>query len=155
LILVLALLFANPFPSPTKTTWMRPESFHLAVGLSRAETLRRLGDGGWKTKPGKNANELVVDYSDADSLTLQFRKNRLKAVRFEHFAFLQEARAAFDEETTYLHETFGAPKKMKVKTIVVYDRILPNVMVVLSADPNSENGKKGLGLLVVRYFDPL
>jgi hypothetical protein len=155
MLVVLALLFANPFPSAAKTAWMRPESFHLVIGLSRAETLKRLGEGGWKTKPGKNARELVVDYTDADSFTLQFRKDRLKAVRFEHFAFLQDARAAFYEETAYLHEAFGTPKKMKVKTIVVYDRILPNVMVVLSADPNSENGKKGLGLLVVRYFDPL
>jgi hypothetical protein len=155
MLVVLALLFANPFPSPTKTAWMRPESFHLVIGLSRAETLKRLGEGGWKTKPGKNARELVVDYTDADSFTLQFRKDRLKAVRFEHFAFLQDARAAFDEEKAFLHDAFGAPKKMKVKTIVLYDRILPNVMVVLSADPKSENGKKGLGLLVVRYFDPL
>ena len=155
MILALALLLANPFPSPTKTAWMRPESFHLTIGISRAEALKRLADGGWKTKPGKNANELVVDYTDADSLTLQFRKNRLRAIRFEHFAFLQDARAAFDEETAYLRDAFGAPKKMKVKTIVVYDRILPNVMVVLSDDPKSENGRKGLGLLVVRYFDPL
>ena len=76
-------------------------------------------------------------------------------MRFEHFAFLQDARAAFEEETGYLRSAFGAPKKMKTKSIVVYDRVLPNVMVVLSADPKSENGQKGLGLLVVRYFDPL
>jgi hypothetical protein len=28
------------------------------------------------------------------------------------------------------------------------------VMVVLSADPKSTNGQKGLGILVVRYYDP-
>jgi hypothetical protein len=27
-------------------------------------------------------------------------------------------------------------------------------MVVISADPKSENGRRGLGMLVVRYFDP-
>ena len=155
LFTLLALFFANPFPSTSKTSWMRPESFHLEVGLSRAETLKRLDEGGWKTKKGKNANELVVDYSDADSVTLQFHKKRLKALRFEHFAFLQDARSAFDEEKAYLRDAFGAPKKMKTASIVVYDRVLPNVMVVLAADPKSENGKKGLGLLVVRYFDPL
>jgi hypothetical protein len=155
LFALLALFLANPFPSTSKTSWMRPESFHLQIGLSRAETLKRLGEGGWKTKAGKNGNELVVDYSDADSITLQFRKKRLKALRFEHFAFLQEARSAFDEEKAYLRDALGAPKKMKTKAIVLYDRVLPNVMVVLSADPKSENGKKGLGLLVVRYFDPL
>jgi hypothetical protein len=152
---LLALFFASPFPSASTTAWMRPESFHLTIGLTRAETLKRLAEGGWKTKAGKNKTELVVDYGDADSFTLQFRKERLKAVRFEHFAFLQDARAAFEEETGYLRSAFGAPKKMKTKSIVVYDRVLPNVMVVLSADPKSENGQKGLGLLVVRYFDPL
>ncbi len=152
---LLALFLANPFPSASKTSWMRPESFHLEIGLSRAETLKRLADGGWKTKEGKDKTELVVDYNDADSITLKFRKNRLQALRFEHFAFLQDARTAFDEEKAYLRDAFGAPKKMKTKSIVVYDRMLPNVMVVLSADPKSENGKKGLGLLVVRYFDPL
>jgi len=152
---ILALFLANPFPSPSKTSWMRPESFHLTIGLSRAETLKRLSDAGWKTRAGKKKNEVLIDYSDADSVTLQFRKERLKAVRFEHFAFLDEARTAFAEETGYLREAFGAPKKMKTKSIVVYDHVLPNVMVVLSDDPKSENGQKGLGLLVVRYFDPL
>ena len=154
-LLALALFFANPFPSASKTAWMRPESFHLVIGMSRAEALKKLGDAGWKTKPGKDATQLIIDYTDADSLTLQFRKNRLKAVRFEHFAFIPEARAAFTEEKDYLRDAFGTPKKMKSKSVVLYDRMLPNVMVVLSDDPKSENGRKGLGLLVVRYFDPL
>jgi hypothetical protein len=152
---LLTLFLANPFPSASKTSWMRPESFHLTVGLKRAEALKRLADGGWATKPGKKKNELIVDYSDADSFTLQFRKDRLQAIRFEHFAFLQDSRTAFDEVKDYLRGAFGAPKKLKSKSIVLYDRVLPNVMVVLSADPKSENGQKGLGLLVVRYFDPL
>jgi hypothetical protein len=152
---LLALFLASPFPAASKTAWMRPESFHLVIGMPRAEVLKKLGDAGWKTKPGKDASQLIIDYTDANSLTLQFRRNRLKAVRFEHFAFIPEARAAFAEETGYLRDTFGAPKKMKSKAVVLYDRILPNVMVVLSDDPKSENGKKGLGLLVVRYFDPL
>lgn len=155
MILLLALFFANPFPSTSKTAWMSPDSFHLTVGMPRAEALKRLADSGWKTKPGKNKNELVVDYSDADSFTLQFRKDRLKAVRFEHFAFLQDSRTAFNEETAFLRAAFGTPKKMKTKSIVLWDHVLPNVMVVLSDDPKSENGRKGLGLLVVRYFDPL
>src|SRR3954452_25008252 len=153
--LLLAFFLASPFPSASKTAWMRPESFHLVIGMSRADTLKRLNDAGWKPKAGKKAHEFIIDYSDADSITLQFRKERLKAVRFEHFAFLQDARSAFAEETAYLRDAFGAPKKMKTKSIVLYDHVLPNVMVVLSADPKSENGKKGLGLLVVRYFDPL
>ncbi len=153
--LLLSLFLANPFPSASKTSWMRPESFHLSIGMTRADTMKKLSDAGWTTKPGKTAAFLVIDYTDADSITLEFRKDRLQAVRFEHFAFLQDARTTFDEEVSYLHETFGAPKKMKTKSVVVYDRILPNVMVVLSDDPKSENGQKGLGLVVVRYYDPL
>ncbi len=155
LALLLSLFLATPFPSASRTAWMRPESFHLSIGMSRADTLKKLADAGWKTKAGKDAAHLVIEYTDADSVTLEFRKDRLKAVRFEHFAFLQDARSAFTEEVTYLHETFGAPKAVKTKSVVLYDRILPNVMVVLSDDPRSENGQKGLGLLVVRYYDPL
>src|SRR3954447_17608039 len=126
LTLLLTLFLASPFPSASKTAWMRPESFQLTIGMSRADTLKRLNDAGWKPKAGKKAHEFIIDYSDADSITLQFRKERLKAVRFEHFAFLQDARTAFDEETAYLREAYGTPKKLKVKTIVVYDRVLPN-----------------------------
>jgi hypothetical protein len=149
---LLALLIA--FPSTSKTAWMRPESFHLTIGMPRAEALQRLTEGGWSPKPGKDANHLVVDYTDASSLTLDFRKGRLHSVRFEFFAFLQDARAAFVEEREYLQSAFGTPKKLAKETILLYDRVLPNVMAVLSADPKSDNGKKGLGVVVVRYYDP-
>ena len=43
---------------------------------------------------------------------------------------------------------------MKSKSVLLYDSMLPNVMVVVRADPKSENGQKGLGILVVRYYDP-
>jgi len=155
LSLFLALFLAAPFPSASKTAWMRPESFHLLIGMSRADTMKKLAEAGWKTKPLKNPSHLVIEYTNADSITLEFHKERLQAVRFEHFAFLQDARSAFAEEVGYLHDTFGAPKSMKIKSVVLYDHILPNVMVVLSDDPKSENGQKGLGLLVVRYYDPL
>ena len=36
MIAILALFFATAFPSNSKTSWMRPESFHLAVGMNRA-----------------------------------------------------------------------------------------------------------------------
>jgi hypothetical protein len=152
LALVLAALVA--FPSTSRTSWMRPESFHLAIGMPRAEALRKLDEAHWKTRPGKDANQLVVDYTDASSLTLEFRKNRLHAVRFELFAFLQDARAAFGEEKEYLAAAFGPPKKLKTDSILLYDHVLPNVMAVLTADPKSENGRKGLGVVVVRYYDP-
>ena len=153
MIVLLALLLATEFPSNSKTSWMRPESFHLAVGMSRAETLQKLE--GWNPKKGDNDNQLVIDYGDDKEVTLQFHKDRLRSIRFELFVFLPDAKTAFAEEKAFLRETLGPPKKLKSKSVLLYNDTLPNVMVVLSADPKSANGSKGLGILVVRYYDPL
>lgn len=153
MIVLLALLLATEFPSNSKTSWMRPESFHLAVGMSRAETLQKLES--WKLKKGDNENQLVIDYGDDKEVTLQFHHDRLRSIRFELFIFLPDAKTAFAEEKAFLQETLGPPKKLKSKSVLLYNDTLPNVMVVLSADPKSANGSKGLGILVVRYYDPL
>jgi hypothetical protein len=153
MIAVLALFFATAFPSNSKTSWMRPESFHLTIGMSRAAAVHALESNGWKTKHGDGENQLVVDYADDKSLTLQFERERLKSARFELFTILQDAPKAFEEEWAYLHEALGKPR-MKSQKIVLYDQILPNVMAVLSADPKSEQAQKGVGMLVVRYYDP-
>jgi hypothetical protein len=153
MIALLALLLATEFPSNSKTSWMRPESFHLAVGMSRAETLQKLE--GWKPKKGDNDNQLVIDYGDDKEVTLQFHHDRLRSIRFELFVFLPDAKTAFAEEKAFLRETLGPPKKLKSKSVLLYNDTLPNVMVVLSADPKSANGSRGLGILVVRYYDPL
>jgi hypothetical protein len=151
---VLALLLAIPFPASSRTSWMRPQSFRLAVGMTRAEALHELETTGWKPKPTKNANRLIVDYGDDRALTLEFQRDRLSSLRFELFAFLPEARKAFEEEARYLRETMGEPRNTRSKSILLYDKTLPNVMVVVADDPKSDNGRKGLGILVVRYFDP-
>jgi hypothetical protein len=153
MIVLLALLLATEFPSNSRTSWMRPESFHLAVGMSRAETLQKLE--AWKLKKGDDENQLVIDYGDDKEVTLQFHHDRLRSIRFELFVFLPDAKTAFAEEKAFLRETLGPPKKLKSKSVLLYNDTLPNVMVVLSADPKSANGSKGLGILVVRYYDPL
>jgi len=43
---------------------------------------------------------------------------------------------------------------MGTKKILLYDHTLPNVMAVLSADSKSEQAQKGVGMVVVRYYDP-
>ena len=53
MIAVLALFFATAFPSNSKTSWMRPESFHLKVGMNRAAVVKALESNGWKTKRGE------------------------------------------------------------------------------------------------------
>jgi hypothetical protein len=149
--LLLALLLSTAFPSTSRTSWMRPESFHLTIGMTRDEAMTALEK--WAPKPGKDADEVVVDYSDERALTLQFRKGRLTSVRFELFVFLPEIRLAFDEERKRLAESRGKPRKA-TKSILIYDDALPNVMVVAADDPKSEQGKQGIGVLAVRYYDP-
>ena len=149
--LLLALLLSTAFPSTSRTSWMRPESFHLAIGMTRAEAMAALEK--WAPKPGKDADEVVVDYSDERALTLQFRKGRLTSVRFELFVFLPDIRPAFEEERARLAESRGKPRKA-TKSILIYDNALPNVMVVAADDPKSQQGKQGIGVLAVRYYDP-
>ena len=147
----LLLLLLTAFPSTSQTSWMRPESFRLAIGMPRTEVVRVLEK--WAPKTGRNANELVVDYTDDKALTLEFRKNRLTSIRFELFVYVSEARKAFEEEKKHLATARGNPPKA-TKSIVIYDNALPNVMVVVADDPKSAQGKKGLGVLAVRYYDP-
>jgi hypothetical protein len=149
--LLLALLLATSFPSTSRTSWMRPDAFHLAIGMTRTETMQALEV--WAPKPGRDANEIVVDYSDDKALTLQFRKDRLASIRFELFLFLPEIKLAFAEQRARLADVRGKPRK-ETKTILIYDNALPNVMVVANGDPKSQQGRQGIGVLAVRYYDP-
>jgi hypothetical protein len=150
---LLSLLLIT-FPASSRTSWMRPDAFHLSIGMSRMQALSELKAGGHTYKTGKNADELFVDYTDDKALTLHFRDARLYSIRFELFTFLPEVHKAFDEEMAELQKERGDPKKLASKSILVYDDAVPNVMVVMSDDPNSQNGKKGIGFVAVRYYDP-
>lgn len=146
---VLALLLFTVAPSPTN--WMRLEAFHLTIGMPRGQALSAVR--AWNPKMGKNADEMVVDYASDKSLTLEFRNDRLKSVRFEHFVFLAHVRKAFAEQRAYLRRTLGEPRKA-TSSILIYDRALPNVIAVVHDNARSEQGKKGLGVIAVRYYDP-
>ena len=152
MLIAFVAVLASIVPS-NKTSWMRPDLFHLIIGMPRPDVVKTLNDNGWKAKPGDDKDHLVVDYADDKSLTLQFRKERLNAVSFELFALVPEAQQAFTEQKTVLRSRLGEPRKT-LPSIVLYDNMLPNVMVILSADPKSEHGRRGLGMLVVRYYDP-
>ena len=145
---LLALLLTITAP---KTDWMRLDAFHLTIGMHRAEAVDALR--AWNPKPGKDANELVVDYASDKALTLEFKKNRLTSVRFELFVILPQVRQAFEERRAALLLSHAEPRKA-TRSILIYDNALPNVMVVVNDDPKSEQGKKGLGVLAVRYYDP-
>ena len=149
LALALFLAAATAFPGSSRTSWMRPDSFHLVVGMPRAAVMQTLADRGWEVKKGDDADQAIVDYTSTKSLTLQFRKDRLHSIRFELFGLSPEVQTAFEEEKAYLVKEYGAPKPTRSKTTVIYDDRLPNMMAVMT-----DNGKKGLSLLAVRYFDP-
>src|SRR5688572_20878771 len=107
---LLSFLIATAFPSSNQTAWMAPQSFHLTVGMKRTDVVQKLAEGGFEAKPGKTDNELVVDYSDARAMTLEFRKERLHSLRFELFAMIPEIRAAFEEQKNLLLKEHGAPR---------------------------------------------
>lgn len=148
---ILALLLLAGMPSNSRTSWMRPDAFRLTIGMPRAEAMRALEK--WEPKKGRTDNELIVDYTEDKALTLEFREGRLISVRFELVAYLPAIRGAFDEEKLYLLGAHGKPR-MSTKSILIYDNALPNVMVVVNDDPRTEQGKQGLGVLAVRYYDP-
>jgi len=148
--ILLALLLAA-FPSTSRTSWMRLESFHLTIGMTRDEVVKAIAV--WNPKFGRDKNEIVVDYSGEKALTLEIKNDRLRSVRFEFFAFLPDIRKAFDEQKAFLLQSRGVPRKA-TSSVLIYDNVLPNVMAVVTDDPRSELGKKGLGALVVRYYDP-
>ncbi|HEX9160536.1 MAG TPA: hypothetical protein VF980_02420 [Thermoanaerobaculia bacterium] len=151
------ILFAlvSSFPSTSKTSWMTPQSFRLTIGMPRADAEKALRDSGWTVKKGRDDDQIVVDYSEDKALTLDFVRDRLRSIRFELFALIPDIRAAFAEQKSILKKELGNPKHVRSKSIVVYDDRLPNIMVVLSDNPNSDYGKKGFGYLAVRYYDPV
>ncbi|HKO56732.1 MAG TPA: hypothetical protein VJ276_12730 [Thermoanaerobaculia bacterium] len=149
MLAAIVLFLATAMPSANRTAWMHPSSFHLGIGMPRAEVVKVLADGGWQGKQGRDANELIVDYTATKALTLQFRKERLHSIRFELFGMLPEVQRAFDEQRAVLAKRLGPPKPTRSKSTIIYDGMLPNVMVVLA-----ENQQQGLPMLAVRYFDP-
>jgi len=153
MIALLLLGVLNAFAAPTKTSWMSPEAFHLAVGMRRSRAVAVLEGGGWKPHVGKVPNHLIVEYDQSRSITLEFAGDHLRSIRFELFDFIPAVKSAFAEETAELKSRFG-PARAKAATILLYEQRRPNIMVVMSTDARTTAGKQGLGFLTVRYFEP-
>jgi hypothetical protein len=148
LLQLLAILFAVA-PSITHTAWMRPDAFHLTIGMRKANAVKALKDGGVTLRDGDHADQMVADITPTKSLTIEFTKERLQSVRFELFTMSDVIGSAFEEEKKSLRDSLGAPKPISSKAMIIYDHTLPNVMAVMTIDT-----KQGLGTLAVRYFDP-
>ena len=154
MLLITTLLLSLAFPSNSKTSWMRPESFRLSIGMPKTDAMMALEQSGWDIDD--RGDTVNVEYDGNKALTLEFTKDRLYGIRFELFALIPEIKQAFDEERAFLKGKLGDPKKaVKSKSIVLYDSTLPNVMMVASTETDTENGRKGIGRLLVRYFDPV
>lgn len=147
-MLLLAIFFAVA-PVSNETSWMRPDAFHLTIGMPKAEAVRALTSSGLKPRDGDHAGQTIVDITPTKSLTLEFKKNRLQSVRFELFTMLDMIGGAFAEEKKFLHESLGAPKPIPSRSMVIYDTTSPRVMAVMTTDR-----KQGLGTLAVRYYRP-
>jgi hypothetical protein len=147
--LLLAILFAVS-PSVSQTSWMRPDAFHLTIGMAKPAAVKALAAGGLVLRDGDHAGQMVADITPTKSITIEFAKERLQSVRFELFAMSDAMGAAFEEEKKFLRDSFGAPKSVASKSLVIYDATLPNVMAVVTTDV-----KQGLSTLAVRYFDPV
>ena len=147
---LILFLAGSAFPSNSTTSWMHPESFHLVIGMKRADALAVLSANGQKPEKGGDEDHLIVDYTPTRSLTLEFQRDRLRSIRFEMFMPANQVESAFQEERKFLEESLGAPRAVKSPSMLIYDTTLPNVMVVFTRDSS-----KGLGTLLVRYFDPV
>ena len=145
--LLIAILFAVA-PSVSQTSWMRPDAFHVTIGMPKAQAIKVLGENGVKLRDGDHAGQMIADITQTKSITVEFSKERLQSIRFELFTMIDALGAAFDEEKKFLRESLGAPKANTSK-LVIYDASLPNVMAVITTDT-----KQGLGTLAVRYFSP-
>lgn len=146
--LLLAILFAVA-PNVSQTSWMRPDAFHLTIGMTKADAVKTLTSGGLTLRDGDHAGQMIADITSTKSITIEFTKDRLQSVRFELFTMSDAMGAAFEEEKKFLRDSLGAPKSIASKSMVIYDRTLPNVMAVVTTDV-----KQGLSTLAVRYFDP-
>ncbi|HEY2321885.1 MAG TPA: hypothetical protein VGJ82_03390 [Thermoanaerobaculia bacterium] len=146
--LLFAILFAVA-PSVSQTSWMRPDAFHLTIGMRKAAAVKALADGGVTLRDGDHAGQMIADITPTKSLTVEFAKERLQSIRFELFTMSDVIGPAFEEEKKSLRESFGAPKAISSKSMVIYNHTLPNVMAVMTVDK-----RQGLGTLAVRYFDP-
>jgi hypothetical protein len=151
---VLSLFFTS-FPASSQTSWMQPAAFHLRLNMTKSEVARVAKEHGWKLQKGKQPTHQVINFDDRKTVTLMYFNKRLQSIRFEMVDFFPAVKSGFGEQKTLLSKNLGgASTQFSTDTILVFDKKRPNVHVFLTADKTSDMGKQGIGMLVVRYFDP-
>lgn len=155
LLPIVLSLFLSAFPSNSTSSWMQPEAFHLRLNMPKGEVLKALKQRGWRVEKGKQVTQQVLQYDDRKTVTMMFINDRLHSMRFEMIDFFPAVQSGFKEQKATLSKSLGTPSAhFSTDKILVFDKRRPNVHVVLTTDPASDMGKQGIGMLVVRYFDP-
>ena len=143
------ILFAVSASVANSTIWMRPEAFHISIGMEKDAAERAINDSGYIARPGDHSGQLIVDCTPTRSLTMEFEKDRLRSIRFELYLRHADLDAAFEEEKKFLFDALGKPKSVKSKVLLIYDKTDPNVMVV------AQRNEKSMSALLVRYHERL
>jgi len=122
--------------------------------MSRARAVSALADSGRSLKPGKQTGEEFIEYDQGRTLTLRFEGGVLSSIRFELVDFIPDVKKAFVEQRGSLAQRFGRPEVKSEGRTLIFERRDQTIFAVISTDPKSSFGEKGLGFLVVRYFLP-
>lgn len=154
IVLSLILIAAGVFPATSKSAWMQPEAFRLTVGMERKTALDQMKRLGLKETKSKEKGNISFIYDDQRTITLAFAEQRLQSIRFELVDFIPGVKSTFGECEKALTSKLGKARLRIDDKVLIYDENKPNVFVVASIDTATDVGKQGLGVLVVRYFDP-
>jgi hypothetical protein len=115
---------------------------------------KTIEESGWDSTPGKYPRQLVIRYSENKTLTLGFVDDRLQSLRFEFVDFIPIVKTAHAERLETLKASLDEAGREVGEGILLFDKQLPNVMMVISTRPDDSFGRQGLGFLSVRYYDP-
>ncbi len=115
----------------------------------RAEFERR----GWLLEPGDTEGSLLHPYDDTKSVVLDFDEDRLVSIRFELVSFRPQLSEDWKRVKSQLRKKFGAPE-VDHPLLLVQNTSVLTVHAVLQDSADSDLGKSGAGMIIVRYFVP-
>ena len=89
-------------------------------------------------------------------MNIQFVEDKLQSMRFEYVGFIPDVKVAYEELLVQLERSLGykGTKQKSDRTVLLFDRKTPNVMLVLSTSHDDSFGAQGLGFLAARYYEP-
>lgn len=134
---------------------MDPAAFRVAVGMSEREVRERFTAAGVELQAGEEPGELVGNYEDGKTVTIHFRDGRVDSLRFELVDFLPLMTKHWEDVSARLKKKLGAPTTaVPGADVLIWQENRPNVIAALSRRRDDRFGEKGLGFVVIRYFEP-